>query len=161
MLSNDRSDYPDFNPYEDVEVGIEYISPAYAAKLQANNYEFNRDLIKANVNDLRKMMVDGKFVLSNDAVVIDSSGTVKNAQHRIEAIIQSGIGQWFVVMRMYLMTWVRLLILAVHARWRIVFRLVERKSAESSVQSLDTPCVIYEAQALALCSFQKRGKTTW
>ena len=38
-------------------------------------------------------MVDGKFVLSNDAVVIDSSGTVKNAQHRIEAIIQSGIGQ--------------------------------------------------------------------
>lgn len=99
MLSNDCSDYPDFNPYEDVEVGIEYISPAYAAKLQANNYEFNRDLIKANVNDLRKMMVDGKFVLSNDAVVIDSSGTVKNAQHRIEAIIQSGIGQWFVVMR--------------------------------------------------------------
>lgn len=99
MLPIHSQEEPDFNPYEHVEVGIEFITPSYAAELQANNYEFNRDLIKANVNDLKKMMVDGNFVLSNDAVVIDGDGVMKNAQHRMEAVIQSGIGQWFVVMR--------------------------------------------------------------
>lgn len=89
----------DSSPYKDVKVGIEFITPADAAELKASNYKFNRELIKQNVNDLKKMMLDGEFLLSSDAVVVDTSGTMKNAQHRIEAVLESGIGQWFLVMR--------------------------------------------------------------
>ena len=84
MLPVHFQEEPDSNPYEDVEVGIEFITPSYAAELRSRNYKFNRDLIKANVNDLKKMMVDGRFVLTNDAIVIDSNGVMKNAQHRCE-----------------------------------------------------------------------------
>jgi hypothetical protein len=87
------------NLYDNVQVEIEFISAADAANLLSRNYAYNRDLIKANVRDLKKMMLDGKFVLSNDAIVIDEFGVLKNAQHRMEAIVQSGQGQWFVVMR--------------------------------------------------------------
>ena len=102
ILSFDEIDHyeqPDFNPYEDVEVNIEYISPAHAALLKSRNYEYNRALIRNNVIDLTKMMTDDTFVLSPDCVVVDGDGILKNAQHRMQAIIESGKGQWFVVMR--------------------------------------------------------------
>ena len=102
ILSFDDIDYfeqPDVNPYANVKVDIEYISPAHAAILKSRNYKYNRALIKNNVIDLSRMMTDGTFVLSPDCVVIDGDGVLKNAQHRMQAIIESGKGQWFVVMR--------------------------------------------------------------
>ena len=89
----------DQNPYKDVIVEIVFVTPEMAADMVSKNYEHNRDIIKSNLLDIQRMMKSGTFVLSPDALVFDQDGVMLNGNHRTTSVIETGLGQWFVVMR--------------------------------------------------------------
>ena len=88
----------DQDPYKDVIVEKVFVTPEMAADMVSRNYEHNRDVIKTNLLDMQRMMKAGTFVLSPDALVFDQNGIMLNGNHRANAIVETGLGQWFIVM---------------------------------------------------------------
>ena len=62
------------------------------------NFENNRKKSAFYINRLSADMRDGYWGLSNDAIVVDVSGRIINAQHRLEAVIKSGTTQKFILL---------------------------------------------------------------
>ena len=89
----------DQDPYKDVIVEKVFVTPEMAADMASRNYEHNRDIIKTNLLDIQRMMKNGTFVLSPDALVFDQNGILLNGNHRVTSVIETGLGQWFIVMR--------------------------------------------------------------
>ena len=89
----------DQDPYKDVVLEKLFVTPEMAADMASRNYEHNRQIIKSNVVDIKKMMRNGTFVLSPDCLVFDKNNVLLNGNHRVTSIIETGLGQWFVVMR--------------------------------------------------------------
>ena len=94
----------DQDPYKDVVLEKLFVTPEMAADMASRNYEHNRQIIKSNVVDIKKMMRNGTFVLSPDCLVFDKNNVLLNGNHRVTSIIETGLGQWFVVMRNVVMT---------------------------------------------------------
>lgn len=68
------------------------ITPAYAEALLNNNYEGNRQVRKTRVNELARMMRSGEFVSTNgQTIVLGTDGKVYDGQHRLAAIVESGV----------------------------------------------------------------------
>jgi len=86
-------------PYKDVVAEIVFVTPEMAAEMVSCNYENNRQIIKSNLLDISRMMKNNQFVLSPDALLFDTSGVLLNGQHRTTAVVETGLGQWFVVLR--------------------------------------------------------------
>jgi|TARA_Y100000033_G_scaffold29498_1_gene28042 hypothetical protein len=86
--------------YEDCghESFIVEIGPELAQKLLALNFAQNRKLSKEYVTRLSTDMKNGEWGLSNDAIVISNDLQVGNAQHRLNAVIQSKTSQKFIVL---------------------------------------------------------------
>ena len=78
------------------KVSIKIITPAKAAKLLEENFELNRDLDPDKVKKYASEMRNNVFVLSNDAICADVNGKLINGQHRLHAIIKTGLGQEFI-----------------------------------------------------------------
>lgn len=87
------------NPYKDVIVELVFVTPEMATEMLSRNYENNRQIIKSNLLDISRMMKNNQFVLSPDALLFDTSKVLLNGQHRITSIVETGLGQWFVVLR--------------------------------------------------------------
>jgi hypothetical protein len=89
----------DQGPYKDVVAEIVFVTPEMAAEMVSCNYENNRQIIKSNLLDISRMMKNGQFILSPDALLFDTNGVLLNGQHRTTAVVETGLGQWFVVLR--------------------------------------------------------------
>ena len=76
-----------------VEVG-----PELAQKLLALNFNQNRKLSKEYVTRMSADMKNGDWGLYNDAIVISNDVQVGNAQHRLNAVVQSKTSQKFIVL---------------------------------------------------------------
>jgi len=74
------------------------IGPELAQKLLALNFHQNRKLSKDYVNRLSADMKNGEWTLSNDAIVVSNELQVGNAQHRLNAVVQSKTKQKFLVL---------------------------------------------------------------
>lgn len=74
------------------------IGPELAQKLLALNFAQNRKLSKEYVNRMSADMKNGEWGLSNDAIVVSNDLQVGNAQHRLNAIVQSKTSQKFIVL---------------------------------------------------------------
>lgn len=73
-----------------IQIGMEKITPAKAVeylKANKNNY---RKLSRAKVNLYAKDMADGNWQVNGETVVFAKDGTLKDGQHRLAAIAQSG-----------------------------------------------------------------------
>jgi len=81
------------------EITIESIGPTKAKQLLETNIEGQRNIVKAYVEKLAAQMAAGKWLLSNDAIVIQN-GRLINGQHRLTAVILSGVRQIFLVLRL-------------------------------------------------------------
>lgn len=75
-----------------------FISPDYAAALLRSNAG-NRPISRPHVADLAAQMSANTFVFNGDSIRIDSSGALLDGQHRLSAIVASGVGQTMMIVR--------------------------------------------------------------
>lgn len=84
--------------YENVTLSVEHISPQ-AAMSHLDRMGYNRKIDQNRVNALARDMLHGAWGETYDIVAFNRDGALLNGQHRLMAVVQSGIGQTFVVGR--------------------------------------------------------------
>jgi hypothetical protein len=77
---------------------IETITPEQAGRLLESN-QHNRSLRQAWVDSLAAMMTRGEWVLDGATIKISEDGTLLDGQHRLAAIVASGVSLDMVVVR--------------------------------------------------------------
>lgn len=84
-----------------MRTSVELITPEVAAEYLANNYESNRPVRKTYVSTLAQSMLDGEFVSMNGQTIVlgADDGKLYDGQHRLMAIVQSGVAQEMLVAR--------------------------------------------------------------
>lgn len=80
-------------------VDIVEVSPAMAKEWLSKKAEVQRKLSEPAYLRHARAMAEDRFLLSNDAIVFDTSGALINGQHRLRAIIATGRAQRFIVGR--------------------------------------------------------------
>lgn len=80
------------------QMDVERIDPDKAAKYLAENTR-NRKIKVKHITNLAKAMTQGEWQVNGDAIRFDSNGKVVDGQHRLHAIIQSGVAITTVVIR--------------------------------------------------------------
>lgn len=74
------------------------ISPADAERMLANNYEANRRINARHVAALASDMSAGRFISENSqTITVTESGRLLDGQHRLAAIVRSGVTLDFLV----------------------------------------------------------------
>lgn len=72
------------------------ITPQYAEELLKMNIN-NRNVRQHKVDALAKAMTQGEWELSNDAITISEGNILLNGQHRLMAVVQSGVACPFIL----------------------------------------------------------------
>lgn len=80
-------------------VGIEVITPEMASGLLARNYEDNRRIRPSYVAQLANVMREGRYVSQNGQTIVVGAddGVLYDGQHRLSAVVESGVPQTFIV----------------------------------------------------------------
>lgn len=105
-------------------VTLETITPQLA--LQYLEHNKNRNLQEGYAQRLAKMMVDGEWQLTHQGIAFNCDGSLRDGQHRLRAVVLSGIPQQF---------------------W------VARGVSEAAVMVMDTHKIRNEADAFTLAGF--------
>lgn len=81
-----------------VNMSIEQVTPLQAeAWLRGNNN--NRNLVETRIVGYVAAMRRGEWRLVGDAIAFDEQGNLRNGQHRLNAVVRSGITCPFIVLR--------------------------------------------------------------
>lgn len=72
------------------------VTPKYAEELLKMNVN-NRKVRQSKVDSLAESMTKGEWELSNDAIVISEGNILLNGQHRLLAVVKSGVPCNFIV----------------------------------------------------------------
>ena len=70
------------------------VTPDMADKWIKTNVENNRNINYATVATYARMMAEGKWYMSPDYIAFDDKGCLFNGQHRLSAVIISGVSVW-------------------------------------------------------------------
>ena len=70
--------------------GVMYITPDQASKWLANNHTGRRK-IPSESERIARAILEGKWVVSGETIIVDSDGRLLDGQHRLEAIVLAGI----------------------------------------------------------------------
>ena len=81
-----------------LSVEVEIISPEEAQAYLTNNAK-HRKIKDKKVDAYMKEMVDGKWRLNGKVIIFDSNGRLLNGQHRLSAVIKSGVSLTTLVVR--------------------------------------------------------------
>ncbi len=73
-----------------MNVEIKNITPAAAKKLLNKNTK-NRSINKAQLEMIKRSMIDGKWRLTHQGVALYKNGDIADGQHRLTAIVETGI----------------------------------------------------------------------
>jgi hypothetical protein len=74
----------------ETSIGVELITPDLARGLLADNVH-NRNLRSARVVQLAEAMRRGEWVLNGETIKIAENGTLVDGQHRLRAVVESGV----------------------------------------------------------------------
>ena len=85
--------------YEGIDYSLEFITPEKAQFYLEKNFENNRKISRNNLEELKKEMRNSRFILSDSAICFDTDGTLVNGQHRLMAVVQTGMTQPFLVVK--------------------------------------------------------------
>lgn len=77
---------------------IELVTPIVAKQFLRSN-ENNRSIRPTAVNQYSEKMLQGSWRMSTDAIGFDENGVLINGQHRLHAVVKSGVANYFAVMR--------------------------------------------------------------
>lgn len=83
------------NPY--IKASVVLIDSTRAKAIIAKNTENQRTVKSTNLNKLISCMRGGRFVLNGESIVISNTGRLLNGQHRILAVIDTGVPIWTVL----------------------------------------------------------------
>ena len=72
------------------------VTPKYAEELLKMNTN-NRKVRQTKVDSLAESMKKGEWTLSNDAIVISEGNVLLNGQHRLLAVVKSGVPCNFII----------------------------------------------------------------
>lgn len=81
-----------------VTASVELITPEMASAWLGNNGR-NRSISQAVVNRYARDMLSGNWEINGETIVFYEDGTLKDGQHRLEAIVKAGVPQWMIVVR--------------------------------------------------------------
>lgn len=72
------------------------VTPEMAEKFLEKNSQ-NRDVNRAGVERYKREMLAGRFAVSHQCIALDRAGVLIDGQHRLTAIIESGVSIWFLL----------------------------------------------------------------
>lgn len=78
---------------------IEIITPQIAKEYLETNLDRQRNVTKSHRFHLAQQMARGQWVMTGEPIMFDVDGRLVNGQHRLWAIIDSGVSLEFVVIR--------------------------------------------------------------
>ena len=73
-----------------------YVSPERAKHFMSKNFD-NRSLRVKHIDRLVDDMKNDRFLITHQGIAFDTRGKLIDGQHRLQAIIESGKGQWMLV----------------------------------------------------------------
>jgi hypothetical protein len=82
---------------EEIYTEVRRITPMMAKELLGKNYIKQRKVISSHVWHLAQQMKRGQWILNGAPIIIDKSGNVIDGQHRLLAVIHSGVPCEFLV----------------------------------------------------------------
>lgn len=75
-----------------IKSAVEKVTPEIAAKmLEASDDIKNRNLSDSHVKWLADQMAEGKWSLNGEAIILDDEGMIVDGQHRLWAVVNSGV----------------------------------------------------------------------
>lgn len=83
---------------EKITFTLTEITPEIAAEMLLHN-EGNRKQSRSDIANLAKDMADGRFRLTHQAIAFDKAGNLIDGQHRLQAVVKSGVTVWMYVAR--------------------------------------------------------------
>lgn len=83
------------------ELSIETITPEKAERYLARNFSDNRKSTDATIMRYANQMKNNEWYLSTDAIAITEEGELVNGQHRLQAVVKSGVAVDFVIFKNY------------------------------------------------------------
>jgi len=86
-------------PRPNISVSLELVTPETAEQLISKMHTQQRRKDARHVQRIASDMLAGRYIFTGDPVVIDWHGLVINAQHRLNAIAESRVPQWLLVVR--------------------------------------------------------------
>jgi hypothetical protein len=78
---------------------VEIVSPLMAENWLSNLHDGQRPVARRHVERLAADMTEGRFALSPDAICITENGRLANGQHRLRAVVKSGVSVPMVIAR--------------------------------------------------------------
>lgn len=85
-------------PKRERSASIELITPEMASAMLAENIN-NRPLSSLTVKRYTTLLEEDRFLLTSDAIGFDWNGRLSNGQHRLTAIVRSGVAAELLVVR--------------------------------------------------------------
>lgn len=76
---------------------IELVTPEMAKGYLINNYARQRNVSDSHVIHLAQQMAAGQWQLNGEPIIFDHNGNVINGQHRLHAVIRSGVAVQFLI----------------------------------------------------------------
>lgn len=74
-----------------------FVTPAAADKILADHNNLNRSKKKRTQAEFGQALKDGRALLTHEAIAFDENGELLDAQNRVQAVKDTGIGAWFFV----------------------------------------------------------------
>ena len=83
-----------------IEVGLVLVTVEMAmAWLATRSENQTKRYVRAKAAKWASAMKEGRWHTHGDAIDIDNDGRLSNGQHRLSAVVMSGLPQWFIVAR--------------------------------------------------------------
>lgn len=87
------------NPHPSVKASVEFITPEKARDLLGSNIEHQRKIAKANLLRIESDLLNDRFKLNGEPIIVGRSGKLLDGQHRLCACVNTVTGFWSVVVR--------------------------------------------------------------
>ena len=87
------------NPHPSVKATVEFISPEKARDLLGSNIEHQRKIAKVNLSRIESDLLNDRFKLNGEPIIIGKTGKLLDGQHRLCAAVNTVTGFWSVVVR--------------------------------------------------------------
>lgn len=85
--------------YRGITFGLELLTPQFAAKTLESQNGVNRRINQSALRKLCKDMTAGKYLITHQGIAFDAAGNLLDGQHRLRAIVLTGLSVWMLVSR--------------------------------------------------------------
>lgn len=77
-----------------IRTTLQFVTPSQAAEWLSKNNAGNRGIRRGLVDDLRQIILDGKWETTHQGIAFYEDGSLADGQHRLSAIVAADVGVW-------------------------------------------------------------------